>query len=210
MMRSEKMSVLCVLFVGALVVAGSGCGTVRPAAVSDEVLATADVKMAHDFNGKLSWELEDWGDPAEVATVPSAVKDAKPTDKVMAVSMKMGEKGKCVVSLDLKRPRNLSKYNAIVVDIASALEADCLVGLGLMVGEAGTFTETPSAVVRPGANRNIVFRLDQTYFKSEASGWKHTEPAGGLSGVSKVVLLITPKAAGSVRIDNLRLAVFPE
>ncbi len=210
MMRSKRMSVLCVLFVGALVLAGAGCRAIQPAAVSDEVLAAADVKMAHDFDGKLVWELEDWGDGALLGLLPSSVDGAKPTDKVMDVCMDAGEKGKCVVSLDLKRPRDLSKHNAIIIDVTSKLEADCLVGVGLMVGEAGTFIETPPAVVRPGANRNIVYRLDQTYFKSEASGWKHTERAGDLSGVSKVLLLIRPEEAGAVRIDNLRLAAFPE
>ena len=210
-MMREKTSVLCLLFVGALVAAGAGCRTVHPPmAVSDEALARATVTMADDFDGKLSWELEDWGDGAEVSAAPSAVKGAKPTDLAMVISMKMGEKGKCVVSRDLGRPRDLSKYNAIIVDVTSELEADCLVGVGLIVSDDGKFIETLPAVVHPGANRNIVFRLDQRDFKSVASDWQHNEPAGDLSAVSKVVVLISPKAAGAVRVDNLRLAVFPK
>ena len=39
-----------------------------------------------------------------------------------------------------------------------------------------------------------------------ASEWKHTVPAGDLSVVSKIVLVIAPKSTGRVRIDNVRLA----
>ena len=157
--------------------------------------------MLDDFDGALSWALEKaWGDPAVVEAAAG----------VMVVRLKPGEMTKNVVSRALAPPRDLSKHNAVLVDVTSELKTDCLVGLALITTAEGAFIETPSAVVRPGANRNIVFRLDGRAFKSAASNWEHNQPAGDLSGVHKIILLLAPKSAGVVRVDNMRLAILPK
>jgi len=205
-MEREKRSALFLVLLAALVVVGAGCrggqvSAAAPAAVPDEALAGAKMTMLDDFNGALSWTLEeDWGDPAVVEAAAGA----------MVVRLKPGTMTKNVVSRALAPPRDLSKHNAIVVDVTSELKTDCLVGLALITTAGGTFIETPAAVVHPGANRNIVFRLDGRAFKSAASNWEHNQPAGDLSTVHKVILLISPKSAGVVRVDNMRLATLPK
>ena len=71
-MEREKRSALFLVLLAALVVVGAGCrggqvSAAAPAAVPDEALAGAKMTMLDDFNGALSWTLEeDWGDPAVV------------------------------------------------------------------------------------------------------------------------------------------------
>jgi len=209
-MEREKKSALFLVLLAALVAVGAGCrgGQVSttapaaaPAAATDEALAGAKMTMLDDFNGALSWTLEeDWGDPAAVEAAAGA----------MVVRLKPGKMTKSVVSRALEPTRDLSKHNAVVVDITSELKTDCRVGLALITTAGVTFIETPAAVVHPGANRNIVFRLDGRAFKNAASNWEHNQPAGDLSAVHKVILLVSPKSSGVVRVDNMRLAVLPK
>jgi len=200
-MEREKRPALFLVLLAALVAAGAGCrGGQVSATVSDKALARAKVTMLDDFNGALSWTLEEnWGDPAVVEATAGA----------MVVRLKPGTMTKNVVSRALAPPRDLSKHNAVIVDITSELKTDCLVGLALITTDGVTFIETPAAVVRPGANRNIVFRLDGRAFKSAASNWEHNQPAGDLSAVRKVILLVSPKSSCVVRVDNMRLAILP-
>lgn len=205
-MEREKKSALFLVLLAALVAAGAGCrgGQVSatvPATAPDKALAGAKMTTLDDFSGALSWTLEkDWGDPAVVETTAGA----------MVVRLKPGKMKKNVVSRALAPPRDLSKHNAVLVDVTSELKTDCLVGLALITTDGETFIETPSAVVHPGANRNIVFRLDGRDFKSAASNWEHNQPAGDLSAVHKIILLISPKSAGVVRVGNMRLAILPK
>ncbi|MFH1732936.1 MAG: hypothetical protein ABIF82_14970 [Planctomycetota bacterium] len=201
-MEREEKSALFLVLLAALVAAGAGCrGGQVPAAASDKALAGAQITMLDDFDGAFSWTLEkDWGDPAAVEAAAGA----------MVVRLEPGSNTKSTVSRALAPPRDLSKHNAVVVDITSELNTDCLVGLALITTAEGTFIETPSAVVHPGANRNIVFRLDGRAFKSAVSNWEHNQPAGDLSAVHKVILLVSPKSSGVVRIDNVRLAILPK
>ena len=131
------------------------------------------------------------------------------TNRVAVVQVIPGPKKKCMVSRSLTPPKDLSKHNAVLVDVTSELKDDCLVSLAMITIDGVTYIESPAATVKPGANRNIVFRLDGKDFKTAASEWKHTAAAGDLSAVSKIVLVIAPKSAGRVRIDNVRLAVLP-
>ena len=205
-MGRERRSALFLVLLAALVAVGAGCrgGQVSatvPATAPDEALAGAKMTMLDDFDGALSWALEkDWGDPAAVEAAAGA----------MVVRLEPGKMAKNVVSRALAPPRDLSKHNAILVDVTSELKADCLVGLALITTAEGTFIETPSAVVRPGANRNIVFRLDARNFKNTVSKWEHNQSAGDLSTVHKIILLVSAKSSGVVRVDNMRLAILPK
>jgi hypothetical protein len=178
----------------------AGCPAPQARTVPDKVAASAKATMLDDFSGDLAWAVEtDWADPATLETV-----------KGMAVVQVIpGPKKKCMVSRPLTPAKDLSKHNAVLVDVTSELKDDCLVSLAMITIDGVTFVESPATTVKPGANRNTVFRLDGKGFKTAASEWKHTAAAGDLSAVSKIVLVIAPKSTGRVRIDNVRLAVLP-
>ena len=210
-MKGEKMPALCVLLLGAFVLAGSGCGMIRQwtmpvrTVVSDEVMSQAAATVFLEFSSKSAWTVEDWSDKAEMK-----VTGATPSEQEIVLAMEPGKTGKCAFSRRVKSGRELAKYNAIIIDVTSELEADCLVSIALRaVQRRGGFVETPAAVVKRGLNRNLVFRLDKANCKNEISGWKYTVRIGDLSRVSQIFLLVSSKEAGVVRIDNLRLAKFP-
>lgn len=197
---------ICVASLVVLAMLAAGCPAPQARTVPDKVAASAKATMLDDFSGELTWAVEtDWADPATLGTVT----EKNSTNRVAVVQVIPGPKKKCMVSRSLTPPKDLSKHNAVLVDVTSELKDDCLVSLAMITIDGVTYIESPAATVKPGANRNIVFRLDGKDFKTAASEWKHTAAAGDLSAVSKIVLVIAPKSAGRVRIDNVRLAVLP-
>ena len=197
---------ICVASLVVLAMLAAGCPAPQARTVPDKVAASAKATMLDDFSGELTWAVEtDWADPATLGTVT----EKNSTNRVAVVQVIPGPKKKCMVSRSLTPPKDLSKHNAVLVDVTSELKDDCLVSLAMITIDGVTYIESPAATVKPGANRNIVFRLDGKDFKTAASEWKHTAAAGDLSAVRKIVLVIAPKSTGRVRIDNVRLAVLP-
>ena len=197
---------ICVASLVVLAMLAAGCPAPQARTVPDKVAASAKATMLDDFSGELTWAVEtDWADPATLGTVT----EKNTTNRVAVVQVIPGPKKKCMVSRSLTPPKDLSKHNAVLVDVTSELKDDCLVSLAMITIDGVTYIESPAATVKPGANRNIVFRLDGKDFKTAASEWKHTAAAGDLSAVRKIVLVIAPKSTGRVRIDNVRLAVLP-
>ncbi len=182
----------------------------KPPAVEATVLDNVEATILDNFDKEFLWaRQEDWGDEAAVKAMPHKSGEK---DLVMDIQYKLGETKKVVVGRDLKEPNDLSKYNAILLDIDSKLPVGCLMAVGLMAMSGKRYVEGPPVYVRPGVNSAVVFRLDVPKFKSEESKWEYSRPAGDLSGVQKVLLLIYPIVDGRIQVNNLRLAkvVFPK
>ena len=182
----------------------------KPSAVEATVLDKVEATVLDNFDKEFLWaRQEDWGDEAAVKAVPHKSGEK---DLVMDIQYKLGETKKVVVGRDLKEPNDFSKYNAILLDIDSKLPVGCLMAVALMAMSGTRYVEGPPVYVRPGVNDAVVFRLDVPKFKSEESKWEYNRPAGDLSGVQKVLLLIYPIVDGRIQVNNLRLAkvLFPK
>lgn len=172
----------------------------------------AEAAVLDNFDDEFSWALrEEWGDAAEVAAVPAAATAgaaAGAKDKRMALRFPLGEKRKIVVARDLFEERDFSKHDALLMDFASELPAGCRIAVGLVTMPEWQYFESPPAYVRPGTNRNVVFRLDRPDYKCEASGWQYNRPIANRSAVRQIVILVYPICGGTIHVDNIRLAKF--
>jgi hypothetical protein len=172
-------------------------------------IARALVADLDGFDTELAWQPEaDWGDPAKVASVSRPVRGQK--NWAMSIDVPMGQKRLAAVSRDLFEQVDLSKRDALVMDVTSRMPAGCRVAVGVITMPDWQYFESPPAYIRPGANPNVVFRLDQPNFKCEASGWKFNRRVANLSAVRKLVLIIQPLRAGKLEIDSLRVATFQD
>ncbi|MFO7898181.1 MAG: DUF4159 domain-containing protein [Planctomycetota bacterium] len=166
-------------------------------------LATATFTLLDGFDEEFSWALEEgWGDAAEVRRVTAG------RSGVMEIRFRLGKQRKIAVSRDLLEQVDLSKQDALVLDVDSRLSAGCRIAVGLITMPDWRYFESPPRYLKPGRNANVVFPLGGATFKSEASGWKYNQRVENLSAVRKVVLLIYPIRGGAVRVDDLRLAAF--
>ncbi len=166
-------------------------------------IETAGYETFEDFTGEPDWDLEEWGDPAQVE-----IAEGPDDDGHLTARFEVGEERKVVVSRDLPEAADFSGYNAIVMDITSEMPAGARLAVGLNTMPGWEYAESPPAFIRPGENRNVVIRLDGSNFKTEASDWEFTEPAENLDAVRKIALLVYPIRDGAIRIHNIRLARF--
>jgi len=164
-------------------------------------IENAETTLLDGFDREFSWELErDWGDAADLRAITGPNKS-----KRMSLRFALGEQRKIVVSRDLLEDTDFSKHNALLMDITSRMPAGCRVAIGLVTMPDWKYYESSPVFVRPGDNPNVLIRLDQPTFKTEAGEWKYNQKVEGLNAVRKVVVLIYPIRAGAIDFDNLRL-----
>ena len=204
----------------AVMLVGAGCGVLVDSGPKSEApqtepesaaLTTAapvleTVSMLDDFNGAFTWLPEkDWGDAAKVTRV---ARDAEKKDQAMDIQYTLAAKKKVVVGRDFVDPRDLSGFNAVMLDVDSKLPVGCFVAVGLSTTPGRKYVEGPPVHVAPGRNKDLVIRLDEPRFKSAASEWAYTQPVGDLKAVQKILILLYPIPDGRIQVDNLRLAKF--
>jgi hypothetical protein len=199
-----------------LVLCAAGCSTARkdlaPVAVPTAATKVAappavpaaakNVVVLDDFDGELAWALEaGWGDPAAVTAMAWK---GQPKNRALDIGFKLAEKKKIVVSRALRPAVDFSKHNAVLADINSKLPVPVMMAVGLGTGSG--YVESAPVMVKAGANKDVMFRLDAATFKSAATVWEYRGKAGDLSKVGKIYLLLYPIPDGRVQIENLRLA----
>jgi uncharacterized protein DUF4159/von Willebrand factor type A domain-containing protein len=162
---------------------------------------TAETSVLDDFDKEFSWALEkDWGDTADVRAITGPKKNVR-----MSIQFALGKGRKIAVSRDLLEDKDFSKHHALLLDITSKMPAGCRVAVGLMTMPDWKYFESPPVYLRPGKNGNMMIRIDQPNFKTEASKWVFNQKVANLNAVRKIVLLIYPIRGGAVEIDNIRL-----
>lgn len=203
----RRRTVLVLAFCAALLAAaGCTCPRVRTRAALRARLATSTVTVLDNFDSQVLWEAEpDEGDPAKLETVRP---DAGKPNGAMGVTFELGKKKKVVIGCGAYRLRDLSKYNLVVLDVDSKLAAKCGLSLAVLTLPDWKYFESPMLAIRPGVNKDVMFRLDLPNFKCEESKWLHNRAAANLSDTRKLVLIIHPVGGGSIQIDNLRVAAF--
>lgn len=203
----KRRTVLVLAFCAAvLAAAGCTCPRARIRAALRARLATSRVIVLDNFDSEVLWKAElDQGDPAKLETVrPEA---GKPNG-AMGVTFELGKKKKVVIGCEAYRLRDLSKYNLVVMDVDSKLAATCRLSLAVLTLPGWKYFESRVLAIRPGVNKDVMFRLDLPNFKCEESKWLHNRAVANLSDTRKLVLIIHPAGGGSIQIDNLRLAAF--
>jgi len=209
-MNGRRRRTVLVLALGAAVLA-AGC-TGRQARLQEALrakLAASKVTVVDSFDARLAWKTElDQGDPA---TLEAVAADAAKKDQAMAVTFELGKKKKVVLGRPMGSRgvgRDLSKCNLLALDVDSKLAAKCGLSVAMHTVPGWKYFESPVVVIRPGINKDVVFRLDLPNFKCEASKWLHNRPIANRSDTRKLVLVIHPVVGGSIRINNLRVGAF--
>lgn len=78
--------------------------------------------------------------------------------------------------------------------------------LGLTTGPAYQWFESQSIKLNPGWNKNIRFKFNEKYWKSEETLWRHTSSVDHLSDLRRIIFILTKGEKQKVYIDNIRLS----
>lgn len=108
----------------------------------------------------------------------------------------------------LERPFDLSAAAYLAFDIENA-GAAAGVALALSTGAAWTWYESLTAPLESGW-RTVAFDLASKHYKTEARQWKADAALDDLARTQRVAIVIFPRTAGRVTLDNLRLAAAPD
>jgi len=158
-----------------------------------------DFEKDSDEQGHALWNVDDWGNPADLSFVRAA------KGRELSVRMKAGDKAKVGVSRLVEL--DLSEAQSIVLDLYSGLPEGFNAALLFSVKPDWAGYETRPVFIRPGWNRNLRFPLTLDDFKSTKNDWQeYNTPFLPRRQVARLgVLLYNLHVDGEVRIDNLRI-----
>lgn len=169
--------------------------------VSAPALWSVDLPASSDGVEALDgWAVdESWSRPGKLS-----ITSEKGRGKVMEIACE-GDEGK-KLALALIQNMDISKATHVEVVVGNATGATVKVSVAFGAAPEWKMHETPAAEV-PSAKdpARVRFRLDQPQFKSEVSGWKHTQPMPNGGQVDKMLIIVEglPKTA-RITFDAIR------
>jgi uncharacterized protein YegL len=155
-----------------------------PAAASVFQGDPAKLSMWQDFSDATDhgWEVEKWGNPAELSLAPEG-------NGALKISLLPGQKRKVAIKYDIPasagRRLDLSNVQSVILDVFNGQPGGFRFSLVLTtVDTDGVWRdfEAKSIYLRPGWNKNVCFLLKNQLFKSRETGWKEYDTK--LSGVN--------------------------
>jgi hypothetical protein len=99
---------------------------------------------------------------------------------------------------------NLAQASYLAFDLIDPKQAVESVAISLSTGDDWLWHAT-SPVVPPTDATQITFELKSNTFRVAATDWQPTAALADASNVKRIAILLTPKASGTVYLDNLRL-----
>ena len=100
---------------------------------------------------------------------------------------------------------DLSEANAIMLDVNNQSTAIVRLAIALNTGgQEYLYHESPQVVLKPGVNRNVLFRLGKNF--KTAPKWKYNQPLQSADEVRKMTFLIYAIKPGRLIFDNLRIS----
>ena len=162
-----------------------GLASAKPASTGTKTVVSKLPPEAIDgLEAKSGWDVEDWGDPAEIR-----IDDSAERGKVMHVKLQPGEKGKCALSLLLKK--DLTKMKSFSLEAHHNSTAPLNVALAVRTGTDEKYFESRPVSVAPGRWKyDLKFDLTSKDYKSEATNWTHETKVSDLKSARRVTLLV--------------------
>lgn len=146
------------------------------------------------------WVIQTWGNAA--ALTENTVAEPFAANKVLRVDFK--KEGKDKVAIGKKIAVDLSGRNALSLNVFNQSDRPLGLALAIVTFPGYRYFESQPEIVSPGAWRlGVMYSLKDATFKSEASGWRYTQPIENLNDVREVILLIYHSTAeGALFVDQ--------
>ena len=148
------------------------------------------------------WTVDDsWSRPGKLT-----VRSAKGRGKVMEVACE-GEAGR-KLAVAILHHMDVSKATRMELHVANNSRAPLKVSVAFGAAPDWRMHEAPAATVSPSSDpRALSFRLDRAHFKSESSGWKHTQKFPNEGRFDKMMVIVDGlPGKGNVAFDSLRFS----
>jgi hypothetical protein len=142
------------------------------------------------------WAIMDWGSPGELKTFPNET-------RVVVESPPDSTIDKAAVAVTLKE--DLSKREQLLFSMDN-LDSSTQAGIALAIKTTDdhVYYELPIQTIGPGRSRELVFKLQSSDWKSEATGWKHTGRLGNADQARKLIVLVYHHGKGcTVNLDDV-------
>jgi hypothetical protein len=185
----------------------SQTATILPAAIpspSPEI-----VMMIDDFEGtETFWTV--CTDPecadSSAVDVTLTADHASHGKQALKLNFKKNDRPKAVFYL--QKTMDLSAGGAVRFDIFNPGTVDG-VGFALTTGPDSIWYESDSVPVAEGKTTPLSFDLTAGNYKTLATNWEFRASLAHLDNVTRLSIIIYPKATGAVYLDNLRLVAAP-
>ena len=163
-------------------------------AAKDESIPVAPEGPAREWGGFASedWEHEEWSD---------AGKRTREGDAIV-LEFSHGANEKAAFSTMPETGVELGASDVLVMEVESELHCAARIAVGLEID--GRYFESVPGFIKPGANI-VALPCGDATFKTEASGWNHSDALPVPASVGKYTLLVYSPGAGRIKLRNSRI-----
>lgn len=163
-------------------------------------VAPASPEEVDGLEAKSGWDVEEWGNPAEVRIEDSP----NGRGKVMYVKPQTGKNDKNAISLLMKE--DVSKLKSLTLEAHHNSAIPLSLALAVWTGDGEKYFESMAEPVAPGRWKyDLKFDLTSKDYKSAATNWEHKTEVSDLNQLRRLTLVIRGgESKEEIALDRIR------